>query len=177
MKSDLTYEELHRQLFYDPLTGILIWKISNKNRVKKGNIAGTKHNGYIEIGIKGKVYKAHRLAWVMYYGYWPENDIDHKDKIKHHNCIRNLRETSRQCNMRNMGNRKDNTSGVKGIHWDKLNKKWKTQISINRKRKTLGYYKDFDNAVCARLAGEQCVGWEGCDSNSPAYQYVKENIQ
>lgn len=113
----------------------------------------------------------------MYYGYWPENDIDHKDKIKHHNCIRNLRETSRQCNMRNMGNRKDNTSGVKGIHWDKLNKKWKTQISINRKRKTLGYYKDFDNAVCARLAGEQCVGWEGCDSNSPAYQYVKENIQ
>lgn len=38
MKSDLTYEELHRQLFYDPLTGILIWKISNKNRVKKKEI-------------------------------------------------------------------------------------------------------------------------------------------
>lgn len=33
------------------------------------------------------------------------------------------------------------------------------------------------NAVCARLAGEQCLDWEGCDSNSPAYKYVKENIQ
>jgi len=31
-------------------------------------------------------------------------------------------------------------------------------------------------AVCARLAAEQCLDWERCDSNSPAYQYVQNNI-
>ena len=33
-----------------------------------------------------------------------------------------------------------------------------------------------DDAVCARLAAEQCLNWEGCDSNSSAYQFVKKYI-
>lgn len=49
-------------------------------------------------------------------------------------------------------------------------------IAINKKLKFLGRYNEFENAVCARLSAEQCLDWQGCDSESPAYQYVKENI-
>jgi len=175
----LTYEELHRQLVYNKLTGVFRWKISNTNSVKIGSKAGCidKLNGYAVIGINNQIYLTHRLAWFYEYGYMPENMIDHIDRIKHHNWILNLRETSRQCNLRNTGNPKDNTSGVKGVYFCKKSNKWYAQIPKNKKQKVLGYYKDFDDAVCARLAGEQCLAWESCDSNSPAFQYVTENIQ
>ena len=77
-------------------------------------------------------------------------------------------------NMRNCGNRKDNTSGVKGINWDKKSKKWKAQIRVYGKF-YLGCYKHLHNAVLARLAAEQCLGWPGCDSASPAYRYAVKN--
>ena len=178
MEEKLTHTELLKILAYDSLTGILKWKINIPGVAKIGDIAGSKNNnnGYIQIGIKRKQYLAHRLACFYYYGYMPENGIDHRDQVRHHNWILNLRETSQQCNLRNVGNSKRNTSGVKGISICSRTKKWIAQIHVNYKTKFLGYYDNFDDAVCARLAGEQCVNWEGCDSSSPAYKYVKENI-
>lgn len=173
---DLTYEELHRQLMYNPWTGLFYRKVKAGNQ-KSETVVGTKKDGYIQIGIDYSNYYAQRLAWFYVYGYMPENMIDHKDRIKHHNWISNLREASNQCNIRNTGNRKDNTSGVKGVFWNSQKGKWTPVICINQKRKHLGFYDDFDEAVCTRLAGEQCVNWAGCDSCSPAYLYVKENIQ
>jgi len=173
----LTYEELHKQLMYNPWTGYFYWKI-NKRRIKKENRAGwINSDGYIQIAIHKETYYAHVLAWFYVEGYFPENDIDHKDRIKYNNWISNLRVASRQCNVRNQGNIKSNTSGVKGVSWYKQRDCWMSYIYINGKMRNLGYYKNFNNAVCARLAGEQCVEWEGCDSCSPAFKYVKENIQ
>lgn len=40
----------------------------------------------------------------------------------------------------------------------------------------LGMYKSLDNAVCARLAAEQCFSWDDCNSNTTASSYVKKNI-
>lgn len=172
----ISAKELKELLHYDSDTGIFTWKVSNGNRINIGDVSGSisKIDGYIRIKINGKMYLAHRLAWLYEYGYFPENDLDHKDRIKHHNWIKNLRETSDVCNQRNTGNPKNNTSGVKGICWAEQNNKWKAQIVIDRKTKGLGYYSDFLEAVCHRLAAEQCVNWEGCDSSSPAYQYVNK---
>ena len=181
MSKKLTHKELLYQLEYNLLTGYFYWKIDKKSIIDiiEGNIAGSlnKSTGYIEIGIQGKTYYGHRLAWFYVHGYWPENIIDHKDKIKHHNWINNLREVSKSCNLRNTGNPKNNTSGIKGISWNEINKKWIAQITVQSKNKYLGSYLDFADAVCARFAVEQCLKWEGCDSNSPAFQYVKKNIQ
>lgn len=175
---NLTNKELHYQLHYNPLNGIFIWKHPAKHsKMNPGEIAGTLNSeGYIQISIDGQGYLAHRLAWFYYYGYWPEKDIDHRNKKRHCNWILNLRQASQQCNSRNRRIAKNNTSGVKGVYLDKKYNKWYASIKVS-KRKYLGSYKEFDNAVCARLAGEQCVGWDGCDINSPAYIYVKENIQ
>lgn len=177
MPDSLTHKELRRQLMYNPWTGVFYWKIRSANRIHIGDIAGCFKDDYISIRINNILYPAHRLAWFYVYGYMPENDIDHIDRIKHHNWIKNLREVSKICNARNTGNRKNNKSGVKGVSWNKNTGKWRSEIMINKKSKHLGVNEDFDEAVCIRLAAEQCVDWEGCDSNSPAYLYVKENIQ
>lgn len=179
----LTYKELIRQLDYNPLTGIFKWKISHlMSRTAIGDIAGYKNPlGYITIGINQKIYKAHSLAWFYYYKKWPNHDIDHKDKIKHHNWILNLRKTNNSLNQINRGNPKNNTSGIKGIYKNKRrgiwDSRWKSCIKVNSKSIGLGVYKDFDEAVCVRLAAEQCLEWDKQNKNSPAYQYVKENIQ
>jgi len=170
-------EKLKTILSYNHETGIFIWKIPKPGGIKVGDIAGTlRTDGYIQIEADRKLYYAHRLAWFFKYGYSPENNIDHIDRIKHHNWISNLREVSNQCNARNCGNFINNTSGVKGVSWDKNRGKWFAHVAINNKPKNLGEYFSFSNAVCARLAAEQCLDWEGCDSNSPAYQYVQKNI-
>ena len=64
-------------------------------------------------------------------------------------------------------------TNITGVFWSRKAKKWTAQISIKNKCHHLGFYVDYDNAVCARLASEQCKGKE----DSPAYKYVKENIQ
>lgn len=177
MKDLISYDELHRILDYDRESGIFIWKISHAN-IKIGSEAGViDSHGYRVIRINGKLYKAHRLAWLYIYGYFPENDIDHRDRTKSHNWIDNLREVSRGCNTRNSGNRKDNTSGIKGVCYVKNNNNWLVRITINQKTRSIGCYEDFNDAVCARLAAEQCLNWSGCDVTSSAYLYVKNNIQ
>jgi len=124
------------------------------------------------ISVDGESYQAHRLSWVYYYGVFPDDFLDHINRDPSSNQISNLREVSQQCNIRNTGNSKRNTSGIKGVRWVKPNKRWAAFIVVSQKNISVGYYKLFSNAVCARLAAEQCLGWSGCDSSSPAYKYV-----
>ena len=171
----LTQKKLKQILNYDPLTGVFIWIVTLCNRAIAGSVAGClKKSGYTQIKISGKTYSAHRLAWLYVYGYFPEHEIDHIDRNKSNNKINNLRHAARQCNARNIGLRKDNSSGIKGVCWHKQRDKWRAEIRVNNKNRHLGYFTDFTEAVCHRLAAEQCLGWCTCDSNTPANQYVKD---
>lgn len=165
-------QERLKELF-NYLDGILYIKVARSN-AKVGDVAGyLHHTGYHHIKIDGKCYKRSRLVYCFHHGYFPENGVDHINRTKNSDRIENLREVTQQCNMRNTCNLKNNTSGVKGVHWSKKVNKWNARITINQKKYNLGFYKLFHNAVCARLAGEQCLGWEGCDSSSPAFKYIQ----
>ncbi len=72
------------------------------------------------------------------------------------------------CNMRNTGNRKDNSSGAKGIYWNKKDKKWMARININNKIKYIGSYNDLNEAVLARSSAEQYFNWADYGLNDPA---------
>ena len=167
------YDHVQELLDYDPATGKFYNRVA-RGGLSVGAVVGTMTGaGYVELMIDNERYLAHRLAWFYVHGYFPENDIDHIDRNPKNNQILNLREVSRSCNLRNCGNPKSNKSGVKGVHWHKPSCMWQAQITVGDRHRALGYYHDFDDAVCARLAAEQCLGWEGCDSSSPAYQYVR----
>jgi len=176
-KEELTQKELKKIIRYRPTIGDFIWRISYKNNIKIGAKAGwTDTNGYYYIQIGNKKYRAHRLAWLYMEGFFPKNiDIDHKDRIRNNNKWGNLRLASKQCNARNNKKRNDNTSGVTGVVWYKAYKKWRATIAINGKKHNLGYFKNFSEAVLYRLAAEQCLNWEGCNSTTPAYVYSKNN--
>lgn len=170
-KKRIDQKRLKEVLHYNPKTGIFTWKI-NKKRAKKGDVVNTFCKGYIIVSIDGFRYKTHRLAWFYVYGYFPKEDIDHKDRIKHHNWISNLRIASRSDNMKNTKNRKDNKTGINGVRWNKPKKRWKVAITTIY----VGQSKSFDEAVCMRLAAEQCLGWEKWNFNSSAYKYVQNMI-
>ncbi len=173
----LTQKRLKELLYYDPNTGIFTWRVKTSHRICIGSEAGCiNREGYRQIGIEGKLRPAHRLAWLFVYGYFPEHGIDHINRKPGSNQISNLREASQSCNMRNCGNRVNNTSGITGVSWDKQSNKWNARIRINQKAHNLGRYFYLDDAICARLAAEQCVDWSNCNSSSPAYQYVEKNI-
>lgn len=164
--------------FFDYKNGNLIWrKTLKKNQVCVGDVAGgIDSNGYRIIKVDGRHYKAHRLVWLWFYGYFPEGFLDHKDKNRSNNKIDNLREASRQCNIRNCGNYKNNTSGVKGVWWVSRDRKWAVEIVIDGKRVRLGWFKDFTEAVAHRLAAEQAENWKSCESSSPAYLFMKKYL-
>ncbi len=172
----LTQKKLKENLHYNPKTGEFIWLKAKGSRAAGAIAVCVFHNGYRLIRINNKMYQASRLAWLYVYGYTLENEVDHINRNSLDDRIENLREVSRQCNMRNTGNPKNNTSGVKGVSWDKSQRKWKVRIGINETQKHIGRHADYSEAICHRLAAEQCIGWSGCDSSSPAYKYVRKLI-
>ena len=168
----LTQKRLKEVLCYDKITGIFIWKVNSAYKSNSGDVAGRLHDGYVIISIDGNGYRAHRLAWLYTYGYLPESDIDHRNRVRHNNWIDNLREISQQCNARNAGKHKDNSSGVKGVSWNKHHDRWHAKIGINNKSIHLGAFIDFSEAVAIRLACEQCLSWSDCHNKTDAAIYM-----
>lgn len=141
----MSQDELLVFLNYDQITGIFTWKVSTNKRIKIGSIAGSiGPQGYVRIRINGKYYQAHRLAWLYVNGEWPKNEIDHKDRIKHHNWILNLREATKSQNGFNRTADKDNELGVKGVR--RWGNKFIMQMKINGSTRYLGLYKTIEDA-------------------------------
>lgn len=65
---------------------------------------------------------------------------------------RNLRGTSNGPNIQNSRIRKDNKSGIKGVHWDAHHKAWRAVITANKTSVRLGRFKRLEDAEAAVLA-------------------------
>lgn len=173
----LTQKFVQELFNYEAETGILYWKRPTGSRSVPGSPVGTLNfHGYYTVGIFGKKYKVHRIIWLYVYGYNPEHELDHINRIRTDNRIANLREVSRQCNLRNAKQHKSNTTGVTGISFDRRTSNWTSWITIDSKNRFLGRYSDYTEAVCIRLATEQCLNWSDCENNSSAKQYVMEYL-
>lgn len=80
--------------------------------------------------------------------------VDHINQNKLDNRISNLRLCSRAENGRNCDIPKNNTSGIKGVWYDKRQNRWCAELMYNRKKIYLGSYKTKEEAGLARLTGE-----------------------
>lgn len=160
VRKQLTAKRLMEVLNYDPATGIFRWKVATSDRIKVGSIAGhTDERGYVLIGLDGKLHTAHRLAWLYTYGLYPSGDIDHRDLNKSNNALSNLRAASRSENKANVSLPTSNTSGVKGVSWNKRARKWVAHIRVNYRKKHLGLFETKEAAAAAySRAAEQAFG-------------------
>ena len=130
--------ELHTFFTYDPETGDLFWKIPAARRRKIGEKAGCKSSdGRILIGIKGKLYKAHRIIWAMKTGKWPTYQIDHINENPSDNRWVNLREATKSQNMMN----------ITRIKY--------SRIKVDGKTHFLGYFENIEDAFKARIAAAE----------------------
>ena len=172
-------EELKELFHYEPDTGLFRWKFS-RGGAEANSVAGSLHSkGYIDVTINEKHFKAHRLAWALYYNQDPGGmQIDHIDKNKSNNKITNLRLASHRGNKANSGPKKNNKLGVKGIYYK--NDKFRATIKKNGKTCHLGYYDTIEEAsdvYCA--AAEELYGefaHEKCKHPEKLTEYACKHI-
>src|SRR3546814_1707207 len=79
-------------------------------------------------------------------GKWPPGEVDHRNGARDDNRWCNLRKATKAQNQANARRRRDNTSGVKGVTWNKARKKWVAQIQAGGKRMSLGGFPTIDAA-------------------------------
>ena len=170
----LTQTRLKKLLHYDPETGVFDWLIPRQGARIKQSAGCLTYEGYGQIRINGKTYRAARLAWLYMEGYWPEHQIDHINRIRNDDRWLNLRHVSPQCNLRNCNKAKNNTSGITGVSLHKDSQKWHATIKPTGKRVFLGSFNLKIDAARARWNGEIKYGFPDCNTTSSAYLYLKE---
>lgn len=152
----LTADRLRQVLRYEPRTGLFFWVEPAPKRVV-GGVAGYTTKGahpYVRIGVDGKHYLGHRLAWLYMTGAWPEAEIDHRNRIKSDNRWHNLREATHKQNAENQPSRLGTRSGVRGVYLQP-NGRYQAYISHHGKRIHLGRHDTLTAAKRARRAAER----------------------
>lgn len=149
-------QKMREFMDYDPLTGLMTWKKVLSNRTKPGSVCGgnVDSKGYRRVCFDGKQYRAHRIAWALFYGVKPIDQIDHINGDKLDNRISNLRQANNSQNSRNCKISKNNTSGVSGVTFHKASNRWMAQITVDRKNCYLGLFENKDDAISARKSAE-----------------------
>jgi hypothetical protein len=141
-------ERLKEVLSYCADTGLFTWRVAVSRKVRVGAIAGGKSGDgqYIHIRLDGRIYRAHRLAWLYMTGEFPATLIDHDDGNGCNNRWTNLRLATSTENGCNRGKTRANTSGFKGVFRCLRTGKWYAQIRYRGRAKRLGTYETTSEA-------------------------------
>ena len=148
---DIDVDKMRLTLDYDPETGIFKRKIPCSGRNGKiGDVCGVVcSEGYVKISFDGVRYYAHRLALAYVNGVMPPDQADHINGIRNDNRISNLREATGSQNGMNKPVQKNNTSGFKGVSWNKDRGKWAASVNINKRKIHLGLFDSLESAANA----------------------------
>lgn len=133
---------LRKHLEYCQKTGRFKWLMPRSNKIKPGDSAGVLMNiGYVLIGIFGKRYYAHRLAFLYMTGKMPVNQVDHINLIRHDNRWKNLRHATRSQNHANTVKKRPRKSVYKGVTVNSgYSTLWRAKIKHNGTSIHLGYF-------------------------------------
>jgi len=186
-KNDLPSIHLMRQILeYDANTGKLKWKKREEwtfipragrspshmanawNACFSGKDAFTAiaKNKYIRGSINGAGFYAHRVAWAIHFGMWPESDIDHVNGVRDDNRICNLRSVDRRENMKNRQMSSNNTSGIMGVSYSNRHKLWSAQIGDTH----IGWFSSKQEAQSKRKEAELRLGYHQNHGRFPESQ-------
>ena len=147
---DVVGFEGHYAVDEDGIVYSLNYRRSGKTRALKVCKGST---GYFHVSLhkngKQKTKKVHRLVAQAYLENYSEDlQVDHIDRVRTNNCLDNLRMVTGQQN-------RFNRSKIKGYTWDKLAKKWRAYIYLNKKKHHLGFFDNEDDARRAYLDAKE----------------------
>lgn len=157
---------------YDPDTGCLRWRVRPEhhfgtsrarntwNTRYAGAEAGSANAQRVSVKIAGRQYKLHRIAWLLAYGGWPDGQLDHVDGNPLNNALTNLRLATNQQNQFNRGLSRANTSGFKGVCWDKPRGRWRAQLCREGRSVFFGHYSTPEEAAAAYADGAKLYAKE-----------------
>lgn len=173
-------EVLRQLLRYEPDTGKLFWlprpltmfrdtegkTAANACGIWNARFAGQEafitpsSKGYLRGQLFGETTFAHRIIWAIFHAAHPEGFIDHIDHNRQNNRIENLRVVA-SCveNGRNMTRSRANKSGHTGVAWHQSAEKWEAYIMVKGKKKYLGLFGAFTDAVAARRQANETNGF------------------
>ncbi len=110
-------------------------------------------DGYLILKVKSKQYKAHRIAWFLYYGVFPDKEIDHINRNRTDNRIANLRLATREDNILNSSQKPNDKTGVLGVYIDQATRGLKKKYTTRLKGKTFRFYSLEDAINFRKLNG------------------------
>lgn len=150
----LTQQRVRELLNYNTETGVFTWLPRNNKAFRHaGLVAGCKdNNDYICIKIDGRMYLAHRVAFLYVEGSWPVKHVDHRDHNPENNKWSNLRKSDVSFNMENKIAACKNKKHSKylGVHWN--GSKFTAKITIKGVRNYLGIFDTEELAYEAYLS-------------------------
>jgi hypothetical protein len=108
-------------------------------------------DGYMRTRVSGKLKGVHRIIWEYVHGVIPEGqEVDHVNGIRHDNRIVNLRLVTHKQNLENRHRAQSNSkSSVKGVWWDNINGKWRTNIRHEGVSYYIGRFPTIEEAQTA----------------------------
>jgi hypothetical protein len=143
-----------RSLFsYAPETGVIV----RKNGLGNASAGYVQKNGYRYINIRGVgLLRAHRLAWLLFYGEWPALFVDHINGDRADNRLENLRLVTPTHSAQNK-RRATSTSltGLLGVATDKARGRFMARITVDGVRKFIGAYKTPEEAHAAYVEAKR----------------------
>lgn len=154
----LTAEKARELFRIDAETGKIYWAVAHGrwNERPAGALAGCLRKGYRYIGVEGRNYFGHQIAWLITHGEWPPMTLDHINGNRDDNRPQNLRlATAAENNQNQHGLPAHNTSGERGVSWDASREKWTAHISVDGRAKNLGRFESKDLASAAYLEAKR----------------------
>jgi len=143
---------------YDPETGILRWIKRPGQRVNVEDVIGSPtKDGHLQMSFRGQKLIVHRVAWFLYYGYWP-TEVDHWDTNGFNNALWNLRDADHKINAENKRRANiNNRTQLLGVHFrtDCLANPYRAIIGLNGKTVSLGQYATAEEAHWAYIEAKR----------------------
>lgn len=143
-----------KQLFdYDSETGIFTRRV-RAGRMPAGSVINHANQlGYITVMVDRKKYLAHRLAWLVTTGGWPDR-CDHIDGNPSNNRISNLRDVSQAVNLQNQTAARS-PSGFLGAHAKRG--RFRARIGVAGKAHNLGTFDSPEEAHAAYVQAKRIL--------------------
>lgn len=97
----ITAQEARDIFVYCPETGRLTYRLGTPWHIAGQQAGAVYGDGYRTIGVNGRCYRAGRLIWLYMTGKWPQQTIDHINRVRDDDRWVNLRDVSHRENTLN----------------------------------------------------------------------------